>query len=236
MSDTDFLIAGGGYSGVLTAKLLRDNGINATVFDSKCEGGELGVFKKLPDLREYYAEYIEEYDELTKEITIHKGTVLGDVLVMVGRVKKYHSELLICTGCFDNQPFNCNILGSRPAGIFSLQTALKLISMGFTIGKKVLVVGDDPVLEIVERLMYRRGYEILLMRGKEVFVEGRERVEKVRVDGEYFNCDTLIYFCGRSEFNPFDLNGIKLGNINAKTYDYRKVRKDTVRGIKDLII
>jgi|Deesub1362B_J571_1020462.scaffolds.fasta_scaffold00066_19 NADPH-dependent 2,4-dienoyl-CoA reductase/sulfur reductase-like enzyme len=231
------IIIGGGYSGVLLGSILAEKGFRPVILDSFCKGGEIGVFSKLKVLREHYSEFIEEYETLLPQLQILKTTVLKVEKGENWKVKTLESEttserVFLCTGCYDVRPYSCKIFGTRPAGIFTLQNALELISRGYRIGKNVLLYGKDKILEIVEEMMRKEGYDCQVVEGREAEVFGVERVEGVEVDDEIFKCDTLIHFCGREEFNPLGLEGIKAGNINSKTYDYEKVRKDVLKTSK----
>jgi len=229
------LIVGGGYSGVLLGNILAEKGFRPIIFDSFYRGGEIEIFSKLEVLREYYREFIEEYETLLPRVQILKTTVVevekGEkwrVKTLDGEIQEY-DVVFICTGCYDSRSLTCKIFGTRPAGIFTLQNALGLISRGYRIGKNVLLYGKDRILEIVGEMLKKQRYDCQIVESKEIEVFGVERVEGIKLDGEIFRCDTLVYFCGREEFNPLGLEGTKAGNINSRTYDYKEVRKDVLR-------
>ncbi len=230
----EIVVIGGGYSGILLGGILTEKGFEPVILDSFCKGGEIGIFSQLEVLREHYSEFIEEYKTLQPQLQILKTTALKVEKGEYWKVKTLESEIVseivfLCTGCYDVRPFGCKIFGTRPAGIFTLQNALDLISRGYRIGKDVLLYGNDRFLEVVEEMMKKEGYDCQIVEGREAEVFGIERVEGVRVDDEVFECDTFVHFCGREEFNPLGLEGIKAGNINSKTYDYERVRRDVLR-------
>lgn len=244
--DGRIAVVGGGYSGVRMASILSEKGYDVVVFEGR-DGGEITVFNSLPELREHYIDYVEEYFELLKTVRIEKGVVrkvTRENLVLVsgcytdrdsrdcsnyGRFE----QVVVCTGCYDSNPISANIYGMRPAGIFSLENAIRLISKGYRIGREVLIFGDDAILEVFNSMLGRMKYSTHVVSGEYAVVRGRERVEEVVVDGERFRCDTVVYFKKRECFNPFNLKGVKAGNINAKTYDYKEVKKDVLKVSED---
>jgi NADPH-dependent 2,4-dienoyl-CoA reductase/sulfur reductase-like enzyme len=234
------IIAGGGYSGVLLSELLSEEGFDVVVADQYIRGGEIGLFSRLPVFRDYYNEFIAEYrdmgaDFLKAVVRDVEGNERYEVTLLINGMKRREKFdfAFICTGCYDKNYFLSGIYGMRPAGIFSLQNALELIARGYRIGRDVLIFGEDRVLEVLEEMLVKLRYSTNLQGGDEVIVRGRERVESVLIDGEEFRCDTLIYYAGREEFNPFKLPGIKAGNINAKSYDYGNVKEDVLRVFKE---
>jgi len=256
--ETEVLVIGGGYSGILLSNVLLDRGFDVLIADSSMES-EMDVFSRLKVVKSYYDRFIEEYRETRAQLEtrILKATITRTVRigcegqreneggneraerwdvegVHLGVNYKITAErVFTCTGCYDKRFFPCGIFGSRAAGIFSIQNALSLISRGYRIGRNVLLLGmskvQERIFEIVEEMLGEFDYGCEFVVGNVAEVLGRERVEAVIVDGMKFPCDTLIYFCGREEFNPFKLGGCKVGNINARTYDYEKVRKDVLK-------
>jgi len=238
---TEILIIGGGYSGSILFEILRSKGLEVLIADSKLES-EIEVFSKLEVFDSHYSEFIEEYKEILK----HKPEILQTTIFKTVKNEKWLAEsiehrieadeVFVCTGCYDKRPFSCKIFGMRPAGIFSIQNALELLAKGYRIGRRVLVFGHSKqrIFEVVEECLRKLKYDCELVVGDQAEVLGRERVEGVLVDGEKFSCDTLVYFCGRESFNPFNLEGIKAGNINTKCYDYDRVKKDVLKAAKGL--
>jgi hypothetical protein len=231
--NTEALVVGGGYSGILLSSLLIDRGFKVLVADSLIES-EIEVFSRLKVLNSHYREFIQEYREILSQ---YKVEILGTTITKTEKREKWMAEspdfiieaeeVFLCMGCYDRRAFPCKILGTRPAGVFTLQNALELLSKGYRIGSRVLLLGKSRIFEVICELLKALGYEFDVADG-EAEVLGKERVEGVLVEGELFSCDTLIYFCGREEFNPFGLDGIKAGNINARSYDYGEVRRDVL--------
>lgn len=218
------VIVGAGYSGLLCAKKLTDAGLKLRIFDFREPGGELLTFSKISELREHYREFIDEMNSAMSEITVEKGCVVSTnpikVLTSKG-VQIINDSAIIATGAVDCSPWT---YGKRPAGIFSPETAIKLISDGYKIGSKILLAGEDKILDLLEKVLCRH-YDVERTKSTEIYVEGDKRVESVKAGGEKFKCDTLILFRGRKIFNPKNLEGEVVGNAMVRSYDYSLIKK-----------
>lgn len=219
------VIVGAGYSGLICAKKLTDAGLKVRIFDFGKPGGELSTFSKIPELREHYEEFIDEMSSAMSEVDVEKGCVISTnpikVLTSKG-MQVINDSAIIATGAVDRNPWT---YGKRPAGIFSPETAIKLISYGYKIGSKILLAGEDKILDILEKVLCV-DYDVERTKSTEVYVEGNKRVESVEADGEKFKCDTLILFRGRRTFNPKNLSGEVVGNALVCSYDYSLVKKN----------
>ncbi|MEM0330216.1 MAG: FAD/NAD(P)-binding oxidoreductase [Archaeoglobaceae archaeon] len=219
------VIAGAGYSGILCAKKLLDLGFSVRIFDYKEPGGELAVFSKIPEFKEHYESFINEMKSALGYLKVEKGCVVSTnpvkVLTPKG-VEIINDKVIIATGAVDCNPW---VFGKRPPGIFSPETAIKLIAEGYKIGTKFLLAGQSEVLNLLE-LVLSKDFEVERTRSAEVYVHGDKRVEKVEAEGREFRCDTLILFRGRKTFNPKSLIGDLVGNAVVCGYDYSAVRKN----------
>jgi len=218
------VIVGAGYSGILCAKMLAELGIKVRIFDFREPGGELLSFAKIPEFREHYGRFLEEMGSEMEEIKVEKGCVVSTnpvrVLTSVG-VQVLSEPAVIATGAVDCSPW---VYGKRPAGIFSPETAIKLIASGYRIGKKILLAGEDRILDLLEAVLSKE-CEVERTKSTEVYVHGDKRIELVEAEGSEFKCDTLILFRGRRMFNPRNLQGDVIGNALVRGYDYSAVRK-----------
>lgn len=232
MVAVDYVVIGAGYAGLKCADALMDKGFKTLVFDMRGSGGEIGVFSKLSDFSSKYEKYIQEVEELKKDIPVDIGTVIKSKPVIVNSgngLKRFEAKrVLLCTGATDVAPAKLNVLGKRVSGIYTLETALKLISEEKRIGNKILfAVKKDRVVEIAESQLYRFGYDVELAELQDdISVIGKERVEGVEIGGKTYSCDALIVYGGRSPFNPLKLRGTPVGNIITCTYDYSKVEEN----------
>ncbi|WP_202319809.1 FAD-dependent oxidoreductase [Archaeoglobus neptunius] len=232
MVAVDYVVVGAGYAGLKCAELLMDRGFKTLIFDMREAGGEISVFSRLSDFSSKYEKYIEEIRELRRDIPVDVGTVIKSKPVIVNSgngLKRFEAKrVLLCTGATDIAPAKLNVLGKRVAGIYTLETALRLVSRDNKIGNKILIAAkEDKIVELAESQFYRMGYEVELSSlGDSINVIGRERVEGVEIEGETFKCDTLVVYGGRSPFNPLKLRGTPVGNVVTCTYDYSKVEEN----------
>ncbi|MET1124133.1 MAG: FAD/NAD(P)-binding oxidoreductase [Archaeoglobaceae archaeon] len=240
MATVDYVVVGGGYAGLLCGKKLIDEGFNTLVFDMRGGGGELAVFAKLSDFRARYEKYIEEMEELRKEVPVEKGTVIKSKPVIVnsenGLKRLEARKVLICTGATDVAPTRLNVLGKRVAGIYTLNNALRLLAENMSIGSKILFAAKpDDVVNVAEEQFYRLGYEVELTELRsDINVIGKTRVEGVEIGGELYRCDALVIYGGREPFNPLKLRGTPIGNVVTCTYDYSRVEEQVKNFISKL--
>lgn len=232
MVAVDYVVIGAGYAGLKCTEMLMNKGFKTLIFDMRESGGEMNIFSKLSDFNSKYEKYIEEVNELRKEIPVEIGTVIKSKPVIVNSgngLKRFEAKrVLLCTGAVDIAPANLNVLGKRVAGVYTLETALRLISEKNKIGSKVLIAAkDDKVIELAESQFYRLGYEVELSSLEDdITVIGKDRVEGVKIGEEIYNCDTLVVYGGRNPFNPLKLRGTPVGNVVTCTYDYSKVEEN----------
>jgi hypothetical protein len=200
----------------------------------KGKGGELAEFARIEELRDYYGKFIERIEE--SDVEVIKGCVVSTYPLKVisprgvetGKAEGY----FICTGAVDITPAASEVYGKRVAGIFTPETAVKLLSMGKRIGKKVLVLArkEEGIFKALEEHLLSKDYEVEFIRSESpAEVYGSKRVERVEIDGESIVCDTLVVYGGRMPFNPRNLKGELAGNIVECTYDYEKVEKNVQR-------
>lgn len=219
------VIVGAGYSGLLCARKLINLGYSVRIFDFKAPGGELAVFSKIPELKEHYESFINEMKLALEDLRVEKGCVVATnplkILTPKG-VEIINDKAIIATGAVDFNPW---VFGKRPAGIFSPETAIKLIADGYKIGTRFLLAGQGEILDLLEVIL-SKDFEVERTISTEVYVHGSKRVERVEAEGREFRCDTLILFRGRKPFNPRNLLGDLVGNAVVCGYDYSAVRKN----------
>ncbi len=240
MVTVDYVVVGAGYAGLLCGKKLIDEGFNILVFDMRQSGGELLVFSKLSDFRARYEKYIEEMEELRKEVPVERGTVIKSKPVIINSengLKRFDARrIIVCTGAADVAPARLNVLGKRVAGIYTLDNALRLMAENMKIGNKILLATmEDEIVKIAEEQFYRLGYDVELAKLEgSINVIGKSRVEGVEIGGEKYSCDALVVYGGREPFNPLKLRGTPVGNVVTCTYDYAKVEENVKSFISKL--
>ncbi len=225
------VVVGAGYAGISVAEKLREEGVEAKVYEMRGKGGELAEFARIEEFKEYYAKYIEKVEE--SEVEVIKGCVVSTnpfkVISPRGLEVGEEDNFFICTGAVDLTPAASEIYGKRVAGIYTLETAIRLLAMGKRIGNKVLVIArkDEGILKPLENHLADRDYEVEVLVSKEpAEVYGSRRVERVEVGGESISCGALVVYGGRVPFNPKNLKGKLAGNVVECTYDYEKVEKN----------
>ncbi len=244
MAAVDYIVVGGGYAGLMCGKKLIEKGFETLIFEMREIGGELATLSKLSDFSSAYEKYIEEMNELRQEVSVEKGTVIKSKPVIVSSengLRRFEAKkIVLCTGATDVAPARLNVIGKRVAGVYTLETALKLLAEDMRIGNKVLLAGkedaeDSRVLELAESQMYRMGYEVeFCLLEDDVNVLGKERIEGVEIGGRVYSCDAFVVYGGREAFNPLKLRGTPVGNVTACTYDYSKVEDDVKNFISKL--
>ena len=85
--ETEVLIIGGGYSGILLFENLKTKGFEVLIADSKLES-EIEVFSKLRVFSSYYSEFISEYNEILE----HKPRILKTTLLKTVKKEKWKAE------------------------------------------------------------------------------------------------------------------------------------------------
>ena len=236
--EVDYTIVGAGYSGLMCYKSLIEKGYNAVIFEMKEVGGELNVFSRLPELRQYYEPFINEMFELKREIEVEFGTVVKTKPVIVtsnDSVKRLDSKnILLCTGAADKNPVKGLVMKNKMKGVYTLDNALRSIASGLKIGERVLMIGDGEIVKIAETQFNELEYSVEVASHNNFQIKGKSRVESVEVDGDEYKCDTLIICIGREIFNPLKLKGLPVGNAKVCSYDYWEVKEDVNRFISSL--
>ncbi|MEG9195200.1 MAG: FAD-dependent oxidoreductase [Candidatus Methanoglobus sp.] len=233
MASVDYVVIGAGYAGLHCAKKLIEKGFEVLVFDMRCAGGELEVFSKLGVFTEKYFKFIEEVNELKKEVNIDLGTVIKSKPVIVNSrngLKRFEARrAILCTGAADKVPMRLNVLRKKMSGIYTLDQSLRILSENKKLGEKILIAGKrDFVVNLAEKQLEEMEYdfEFVEAEGEDIQVIGKEKVEAVRVNEVEHRCDTLIFFNGREPFNPLKLKGTPVGNVAVYTYDYLRVEEN----------
>ena len=236
--EVDYAIVGAGYSGLMCYKSLIDEGFNAMIFEMKSIGGELNVFSKLPEFRQYYEPFINEMFELRQEVEVEFGTVVKTKPVIVtsnDSVKRLDSKnILLCTGAADKNPVKSLVMRNKMKGVYTLDGALKSLASGLKIGEKVLMIGDGEIIKIAETQFNKLEYNVEVTSNESFQIKGKGRVESVEIGGDEYKCDALIICVGRETFNPLKLKGIPVGNAKVCTYNYKEVKDDVKKFISSL--
>lgn len=175
----DIAIIGGGPAGMAAAIAAYDSGIKDVVIIDRepqlggilqqCIHNGFGLHKLGEELTgpEYAARYAEQVQQ--RGITVlHDTMVTGltaDKVVTAqnrtGVIKINAKAVILAMGCRERSRGALNILGTRPAGVFSAGTAQKLINCeGYMVGKKAVILGSGDIGLIMARRMTLEGTKV----------------------------------------------------------------------------
>lgn len=219
--NSEIVIIGAGPSGLRTAFNAIENNLIPIIFDWDSHLGGisrlLGKEIKKPTEAKIFTNTTViniNYNPkgLHKIIAVRKGEVIN----------VNTKQIVIATGSRDITAAGARISGDRPAGIFTATEALRLLSEGYLPGKNVVILGGNEISIMLSKLLSSKGIQVTLVTPKTkiehitgvqliqgytiTHVEGRERVEKVKLapsnessrrkDDKEYECDTLIISIG----------------------------------------
>ncbi|MBR5280909.1 MAG: FAD-dependent oxidoreductase [Clostridia bacterium] len=173
------VIVGGGPAGMAAAIAAYDRGVTDTVIIDREEelGGilrqcihngfglhKLGRELTGPEYADVYKKQVEE-----RGIKVYHTTMVTaispDLVVTAqsreGLMKIQAGAVVLAMGCRERSRGALSVAGTRPAGVYSAGTAQKLINcMGYTVGKKAVILGSGDIGLIMARRMSLEGAKV----------------------------------------------------------------------------
>lgn len=175
----DIAVIGGGPAGMAAGAAAYDSGVRDVVIIDREEklGGILkqcihngfGLHKLGRELTG--PEYADVYEKMVADrgIKVFYETMaidLSDDRIVTaqntdGIFKIKAKAVVLAMGCRERSRGALNIPGTRPAGVYSAGTAQKLINcMGFSVGKRVVILGSGDIGLIMARRMSLQGAKV----------------------------------------------------------------------------
>lgn len=206
------LVVGGGLAGLAFASFCSES----IVFESR---KTLGGFSAHDDLKVGKVSGMELVSELSRGINARVGETVfkvekNGVWALGESGARFHTGTpVLATGFRERTLVELGIYGYRPSGVFPLSAAWDFTNMGYLVGQKILVYGFNHYsLALVSKLS-RFAEKIIVIydedsyihhpdelhefgvegiRGRVLYVEGRNRLEKVKTTAGDFQVDALV--------------------------------------------
>lgn len=200
--DVDVAVIGGGPAGMAAALAAKRVGASVLLLErdvrlggilNQCihNGFGLHYFKEELTGPEYAARFISEIEKsdvrvatesMVLSLGVADGHKDGDGLSVtyispVDGIKTARARsVVLAMGCRERTAGAINLLGTRPAGIYTAGLAQKMINVeGFMVGRKVVVLGSGDIGLIMARRMTFEGAEVKLVLELMPFSSGLKR-------------------------------------------------------------
>lgn len=174
------VVIGGGSAGLSAAVTLKQNGIeDIVVLEKDCEPGGileqcihngfgLQTFKEQLSGPAYAERYVKMAEELNVDIRLntmvtelHPDRTVRYVSASEGDVTISADAIILAVGCYERARGAINIMGTRPAGIYTAGQAQRYLNIeGYLVGRKVFILGSGDIGLIMARRMTLEGAKV----------------------------------------------------------------------------
>lgn len=174
------VIIGGGSAGLSAAVTLKENGIeDIVVIEKDSEPG--GILEQCIHngfgLQTFHEQlsgpaYAERYVNMAKKLNVpfklntmvtalHPDRTIEYVNAEEGYVTVQADAIILAVGCYERPRGGVNIMGTRPAGIYTAGQAQRYLNIdGYLVGKKVFILGSGDIGLIMARRMTLEGAKV----------------------------------------------------------------------------
>jgi NADPH-dependent 2,4-dienoyl-CoA reductase/sulfur reductase-like enzyme len=174
------VIIGGGSAGLSAAVTLKENGIeDIVVLEKDCEPGGileqcihngfgLQTFKEQLSGPAYAERYVKMAEKLNVDIRLstmvtelHPDKTIRYISSAEGDVTVSADAVILAVGCYERARGAINIMGTRPAGIYTAGQAQRYLNIeGYMVGRKVFILGSGDIGLIMARRMTLEGAKV----------------------------------------------------------------------------
>lgn len=223
-----YTVIGAGIAGLTLARELSRLGVAVRVIEYRDYAG--GIHSLHPELTNYINDVLKDVEVMYRTTAV---SIEGDYYEIGEAGSKRIESGIVATGFRVMTLPELGIYGDRPAGVYPFHAVLDLLHYGLLPGKRVIIYGDNPYAALLGRALMERGCEVTLvspkplstdvvkglrvLQGRVRYVRGVGRVERVLVENNVVNADTLVIAMFKP-YNPFP--GLKaVGQAVIETYD-----------------
>ncbi|MBQ7994138.1 MAG: FAD-dependent oxidoreductase [Solobacterium sp.] len=228
------VIIGGGSAGLSAAVTLKENGIeDIVILEKDCEPGGileqcihngfgLQTFKEQLSGPAYAERYVKMAEELNVDIRLntmvtelHPDKTVRYISSAEGDVTISADAIILAVGCYERARGAINIMGTRPAGIYTAGQAQRYLNIeGYMVGKKVFILGSGDIGLIMARRMTLEGAKVYGVAEIMPYSNGLPR--NIRQCLEDFNIPLYLSHTVTRTFGKDRLEKIELMQVDEK--------------------